>query len=278
MLQLVSAVVLWPLGRDYTERVLIIKAVRSSDTDHQHHGYKGAEGGMELLVLDQKSISDGQVALAEEAEEEADAGEWKWNSRWDLQMWRSCNQLAGEEVGGSDCFVRNLNMKCCRSSAIITSRLCLLSQKARCSHDMRTVAHWLQTKYCLMSGDVCVRHHCSHSWGEVSVALKPELSRTIYQLKLQNLSSEFDKDLNCSPRCALNRPGMTIQSYNICLMYFHILLPFTHFYLIISIRRPVVVSLSSGVNLQMKILSVSILVPGREGKGKEKNCVRALVK
>ena len=69
------------MGRDYTERVLIIKAVRSSDTDHQHHGYKGAEGGMELLVLDQKSISDGQVALAEEAEEEADAGEWKWNSR-----------------------------------------------------------------------------------------------------------------------------------------------------------------------------------------------------
>ena len=125
------------------------------------------QGGMEL-VLDQKCIS-----VVKEAEE-ADAGDWKWNSRWDLQMWRSCNQLAGEEVGGSDCFVRNLNMKCCRSSAIITSRLCLLSQKARCSHDRRTVAHWLQTKYCLMSCHVYVRDHCSHSWGEVSVALKPE--------------------------------------------------------------------------------------------------------
>ena len=38
------------------------------------------------LVLDQKSISDGQVPVAEGAEEaeeaeEADAGEWKWNSR-----------------------------------------------------------------------------------------------------------------------------------------------------------------------------------------------------
>ena len=62
------------MGRDDTERVLIIKAVRSSDTDHQHKRARGVEG------LGCECISDGQAALPEEAEE-ADAGEWKWNSR-----------------------------------------------------------------------------------------------------------------------------------------------------------------------------------------------------
>lgn len=61
MRQLVSAVVLWPLGRDFTERVLIIKPVRSSDTDHQHDGYKeGRQGGREEMEMevDQKCISE----------------------------------------------------------------------------------------------------------------------------------------------------------------------------------------------------------------------------
>ena len=68
MRQLVSAVVLWPLGRDFTERVLIIKPVRSSDTDHQHDGYKegrqagGGDGGWsEMYFWDRWAKGAGEV-------------------------------------------------------------------------------------------------------------------------------------------------------------------------------------------------------------------------
>ena len=92
MLSVVRAAVLWPAGRDSTERGLIIKhQAPTSRTPGTRSCVRRTTGiSTDLQSSQYHHWPDGSVPDWGWQE----AGDWKWNSRWQFQMWTwRCNDL-----------------------------------------------------------------------------------------------------------------------------------------------------------------------------------------